>query len=205
MSNFQAIQTEYHGYLFRSRLEARWAVFFDALGVRWEYEPEGLVLSDGTFYLPDFYLPDFCCYFEVKRASVKGTPEEEKAILRICNGEWTDSWAGIICFGDPMDNDLTIFCQETDDGGGGSYENPISIGLHPKTKEPYLFALNDRRDRAFFTSFSDEMECIPMVTSEYGKYNYRDFIDEKVLRARKMARQARFEYGETPNYRRRRS
>ena len=29
----KAIETEYNGYKFRSRLEARWAVFFDALGV----------------------------------------------------------------------------------------------------------------------------------------------------------------------------
>ena len=50
----KAIQTEYKGYLFRSRLEARWAVFFDACGVRWEYEPEGYDLGDGIYYLPDF-------------------------------------------------------------------------------------------------------------------------------------------------------
>ena len=52
----KAIQTEYKGYLFRSRLEARWAVFFDACGVRWEYEPEGYDLGDGIYYLPDFLL-----------------------------------------------------------------------------------------------------------------------------------------------------
>ena len=54
MGEMKAIQTEYKGYLFRFRLEARWAVFFDACGVEWEYEPEGIVLSDGTKYLPDF-------------------------------------------------------------------------------------------------------------------------------------------------------
>src|SRR6478752_8276107 len=48
------IQTTYRGYRFRSRLEARWAVFFDALGLRWEYEPEGFVLPSGKHYLPDF-------------------------------------------------------------------------------------------------------------------------------------------------------
>ena len=95
----KAIQTEYKGYLFRSRLEARWAVFFDACGIRWEYEPEGIVLSDGSFYLPDFYLPDFHCYFEVKRAGLEGTEEGNEAIRKISNGEWSDSWAGIIAFG----------------------------------------------------------------------------------------------------------
>lgn len=54
-----AIQTKYKGHLFRSRLEARWAVFFDALGIAWEYEPEGYLLSDGSRYLPDFLLPGF--------------------------------------------------------------------------------------------------------------------------------------------------
>lgn len=37
----QAIETQYAGCRFRSRLEARWAVFFDTLDIRWEYEPEG--------------------------------------------------------------------------------------------------------------------------------------------------------------------
>lgn len=50
----KAIETRYKGYRFRSRLEARWAVFFDALGVAWEYEPEGFELGGGARYLPDF-------------------------------------------------------------------------------------------------------------------------------------------------------
>jgi hypothetical protein len=55
----KAIDTEYHGCRFRSRLEARWAVFFDQLGIEWQYEAEGYQLSDGTRYLPDFWLPTF--------------------------------------------------------------------------------------------------------------------------------------------------
>ena len=50
----RAIETRYKGYRFRSRLEARWAVFFDALGLKWEYEPEGFELEGGARYLPDF-------------------------------------------------------------------------------------------------------------------------------------------------------
>lgn len=48
------IETRFTGYRFRSRLEARWAVFFETLGLQWEYEPEGFELSDGRWYLPDF-------------------------------------------------------------------------------------------------------------------------------------------------------
>lgn len=54
----KAIETYYNGYRFRSRLEARVAKLLDELGIRYEYEPEGFVLSDGTRYLPDFYLPE---------------------------------------------------------------------------------------------------------------------------------------------------
>ena len=62
----KAIETQYKGYLFRSRLEARWAVFFDALGLVWEYEPDGFDLGVFGWYLPDFWLPGLDCYAEVK-------------------------------------------------------------------------------------------------------------------------------------------
>jgi hypothetical protein len=48
------IETVYNGYRFRSRLEARWAVVFDALKLKWIYEPEGFELPDKSRYLPDF-------------------------------------------------------------------------------------------------------------------------------------------------------
>ena len=57
----KAIETKYGGYKFRSRLEARWAVFFDNVGLEdeWEYEPQGYEIKTarGTIkYLPDFWL-----------------------------------------------------------------------------------------------------------------------------------------------------
>lgn len=61
----KAIETVYKGFRFRSRLEARWAVFFDELGVRWEYEREGYDLG-GVRYLPDFWLPGERMHVEVK-------------------------------------------------------------------------------------------------------------------------------------------
>jgi len=62
----QAIKTRYKGILFRSKLEAEWAKFFDSLEIPWLYEPEGFQFSDGTMYLPDFWLPDSKQWFEVK-------------------------------------------------------------------------------------------------------------------------------------------
>lgn len=61
----KAIETDFLWYRFRSRLEARWAIFFNVGGIRFEYEPEGI--DDGsTLYLPDFYLPDYDMFVEVK-------------------------------------------------------------------------------------------------------------------------------------------
>jgi hypothetical protein len=67
-----AIETEYAGCRFRSRLEARWAVFFDHLGIKWAYEPQGYEIPTDPWvtetrgYLPDFWLPDFDVWCEVK-------------------------------------------------------------------------------------------------------------------------------------------
>jgi len=71
VSHIKVIQTHYAGHHFRSRLEARWAVFFDHLGIRWQYETEGFDLvgrlSFTSYrYLPDFWLPDHEIWVEVK-------------------------------------------------------------------------------------------------------------------------------------------
>lgn len=86
----KAIETHYAGCRFRSRLEARWAVFFNTLSIAWEYEPEGFEweaqqVADSDYgsdtalkggrYLPDFWLPSIQTWFEVKGSS-KPTEEE---------------------------------------------------------------------------------------------------------------------------------
>jgi hypothetical protein len=52
----KAINTYYNGNYFRSRLEARWAVFFDLIGVKYTYEATGFKNEKGEYYLPDFHL-----------------------------------------------------------------------------------------------------------------------------------------------------
>ena len=68
LTTIKPIETVYRGYRFRSRLEARWAVFFEAAGLRWEYEPEGFETPAG-WYLPDFRITTAggrALWFEVK-------------------------------------------------------------------------------------------------------------------------------------------
>ena len=84
------IPTEYNGLKFRSRLEARWAVFFDVAKIKYEYEPEGYETEQGERYLPDFYLPDFDTYVEVKRNTEEGINE----IIQKC--EPVIQWGGAI-------------------------------------------------------------------------------------------------------------
>lgn len=83
MNNLKPIETVYNGYKFRSRLEARWAVFFDALGVKYEYEPEGFELPSGKRYLPDF---------RVKCWGTRGSIEEKPFDLYIeVKGEMSEA------------------------------------------------------------------------------------------------------------------
>lgn len=62
MSELQAIPTRYRGTQFRSRLEARWAAFFDLVGWSWNYEPFDLL----------GYVPDFIVEHEVMECSYAG-------------------------------------------------------------------------------------------------------------------------------------
>lgn len=77
----KAIETHYRGCRFRSRLEARWAVFLDALGVRWVYEREGYDLGPAGWYLPDFWLPDLDSWLEIKPTTPK--PDERAKMLAL--------------------------------------------------------------------------------------------------------------------------
>jgi hypothetical protein len=63
----KAIPTFYSGIKFRSRIEARWALFYDEIGVQWEYEKEGFDLGKELGgYVPDFYIHDLDLWVEIK-------------------------------------------------------------------------------------------------------------------------------------------
>lgn len=84
--DIKPIETIYNGYKFRSRLEARWAVFFDKAGIKYEYEPQGFKAADGTMYLPDFYLPELDTHCEVKGERKEAWEELKKAYSMITWG-----------------------------------------------------------------------------------------------------------------------
>tara|TARA_R110000868_G_scaffold76341_2_gene219609 strand:- start:981 stop:1682 length:702 start_codon:yes stop_codon:yes gene_type:complete len=143
-NRLKAIETRYAGCHFRSRLEARWAVVFDHLGVKWEYEPEGFqweaqtIIRDtrtrfahegqlaGGKYLPDFLLPDLDAWFEVKGPK----PTEEDYRLA---GEfsWVQDRTHFLAWGqipDPRNMDAYGYSGDTGPGGGGSRNIEVDGG-----------------------------------------------------------------------------
>lgn len=79
----KAMEVAYSGRIFRSRLEARWAVFLDLLDVNWDYEPSFYQVGDDLYYLPDFYLPDHQLWLEVKGAPFMDTASMAKVLASI--------------------------------------------------------------------------------------------------------------------------
>ena len=62
-------KVKYGGVSYKATLEARWAVFFDSLGIKYEYEPVYDEVEIGgrvAFYKPDFYLSELDIFIEIK-------------------------------------------------------------------------------------------------------------------------------------------
>ena len=80
----KAIETEYKGCLFRSRLEAKWAAFFDFVGIGWEYEP-----FDVDGWMPDFLIKWPAVRRGMILAEVKPITEfNEHTAQKIDNSGW---------------------------------------------------------------------------------------------------------------------
>lgn len=204
MSELKAIQTEYRGYLFRSRLEARWAVFFDACKVLWEYEPEGYDLGDGLYYLPDFLLHGVegraggDLYVEVKGCMNDKDAEKINRFVNLGKKDpslFGKSKTATLVVGDiPRGYDMDEITN---------YVGWYAYNAYPEEKfwwpYPYNFESIDGdhfaahpgiNKRGRFELFGDD--CTYLADMDEGATE----------RAYRIARQARFEYGETPKARR---
>lgn len=87
----QAIPTTYKKIRFRSKLEANWAKWLDENNIKWSYETQGFNLEDGTWYLPDFYLPEINIIIEVKGALEQiHKPFKMVQLLKRDESNWPD-------------------------------------------------------------------------------------------------------------------
>lgn len=171
----EAIETEYNGYRFRSRLEARWAVFFDAINAPYNYEPEGFVFEDGTCYLPDFYL---------KNVSGRGTRNifvEIKGVLNdidLHKVELFSRHKPIIIFGQIPDKDDSCNLDYQKDDDDNIYNLAYSEG------------------NWYWTEPKASIHEGLVLDYPDNPYSYVDKY--LTMAAYDVARKVRFEHGQTP-------
>jgi len=119
-------ETLYSGVWFRSRLEARWAMFFDGIGAWWRYEPEQFELDNGAMYTPDFWLPDVELHIEIK--------PEAPTIVEIEKASSLSKRffpVAIICGKPDLDVPVLFFGHDACDGSGGEFEANGKLDLLP--------------------------------------------------------------------------
>ena len=192
INGIKPIETLYKGYRFRSRLEARWAVFFDTLGVEWEYEPEGFDLGDGLYYLPDFRI-------------------RNSAIIHQCEFNGVDIYVEVKGVASVEDiAKINKFTYESDDEYYWLNKYPLLVvGNIPEGDNiaDIEQSMVNKSNSVFysFTTIDNDYyyPAFPGVTPD-GKFavyggDYSGYIDwDKTVHAFEKARQARWEHGEAP-------
>jgi hypothetical protein len=79
----KGLEVNYSGHIFRSRLEARWAILLDLLDIDYDYEVCFYRVGDGLTYLPDFYLPGQDLWLEVKGAAFMDAASMAKCLASV--------------------------------------------------------------------------------------------------------------------------
>ena len=170
----KAIDTEYNGHRFRSRLEARWAVFFDSLGVKYQYELEGFDL-DGVYYLPDFWLPHITPELAAQGwglwVEIKPRPISEDELKKVVALVEKSGHNALVFQGDPWPDKYSVLKIS------GTHFQP------PKWFEGLSFV---QEDSGYIHLKSSSFSSYPAA---YGG---------DLQGAYKAARGARFEHGESP-------
>ncbi|MBV1759444.1 MAG: hypothetical protein KMY55_16695 [Dethiosulfatibacter sp.] len=196
MKKIKAIQTEYKGYLFRSRLEARWAVFFDFCGIDYEYEPEGYNLGNGLTYLPDFLLHGVDgrsggdLYVEVKGQMTDADADKINRFYELGKDDpdtYGKSQTAILVVGNiPSGADIDDILWSIENeayNDNGNWPNKYNFET---IDGDYFAAYPGINHKGKFELFGDDSNYLCDMDSR---------ATEKAYRA---ARQARFEHGERP-------
>ena len=190
MNTIKAIETNYNGYRFRSRIEARWAVFFDELGIVYDYEPEGFALDSG-YYLPDFWLPDIGrgTWFEGK-----GTRPHEIGfrMLRELAEPQGHDWAMAVGSIEPFHGRGPWAIESNDDGPYSFCSCPWcgKIGIEYEGRGARVCGWD-----AHFLEYQDALAAVIPLGHWRADDKCYTYDDPRIVSAIKAARSARFEYG----------
>lgn len=195
MNELKPIETMFAGYRMRSRLEARWAVFLSRLSIEFDYELEGFDLTavrvhgstvelhgKDAWYLPDFWLPAQKTWLEIKPTTPTAVEYERCARLAVASRKTV-----VIVVGQPWVTAERAFGYDGGDSG-------------------YLFMPDGRRRRYFlltacpFCALIDWCEAGDAAQLPCSCPNLPCSVGDfaRIQRAYIAARQARFEFGQTP-------
>ncbi len=184
----QALETRAYGHRFRSRLEARYAVFLTELGVRWQYEPEGFALKAGP-YLPDFFLPDVNggTWLEIKPHGAGSFWDER--LVEFAQRVESSNQSFFIAYGIPSRQFLE---------GWVEYE---AEGILDAIVDPHMWCICrcGKTPGIQFDGRSDRIDCkhAGCTKSSHGDKGY-SHNHWRIALAAEAARSARFEHGEAP-------
>jgi hypothetical protein len=123
---------------FRSKLEAKWAVFYDQLGLSWRYEPGPFDLGDRT-YTPDFWIEEWRCHVEIKFLAKKLWPSLH--LRRLC--KLKPKCAVLLVTGQPELGEYEIRYFKKDDVLDGTQGWVIGEGR--KNKNAFYLAQKGRK------------------------------------------------------------
>ena len=199
-SEIKPIETEYKGYKFRSRLEARWAVFLDSIDAEWEYEPEGYNLPGYQRYLPDFLVHN------VKGRCGGDLFIEVKGVLSKSDLRKIKTFAGQYC---PRDGQEWFQCETCPISRKCEYQSAPKLPIlivgnipDPDDYEYEIFRMYNNNDYFFNLWFidGDWFPAVPCMDEtgglhiDDGNRNCFDGVDVSLTReAYRRARSARFE------------
>ena len=166
------IETLYRGHYFRSKAEARFAVFLDCLGVKWDYEPQGFDLGNGLKYLPDFKIYNVEIWDE-NRDKCHYDTYEPKMLDHIwveVKGMWKDDKPGELSDFDYAKINRFVF------DGSESVINPLWVAgncytLDPRNRQDFLSCADHGPQNLIntFRTITGANKDLYPVCPQYGK------------------------------------
>lgn len=176
-------EVEYNGTRFVSPVEARWAVFFHTIGLKYEYKTTECQMDDNSMYTPDFWLPELRFWLEVKLDEPTDEDQEFGQRLADCSG-----YNVLMAIGAPEPRDHLLAFSPWNTAGELAF---------PRQDEVRFYFADDRRNEGEFWLLSDAGAAAsigPQTGPDHGK---DPGLYGATARGYEASRKARFERAET--------
>ena len=184
----QSIDTVYDGYRFRSRLEAKWAMFFNEAGIEYSYEPKGIKTSYG-WYLADFFIPSMDLWIDVK-GNAEAEPFALNKLAEICE----EGQRGAIIENIPLVKNNSINPFESKD-----FKLQHNVTFGEGTEDGLYLFCSCIKCGAYgfeYEGRSARIECGCDHSDISNGDRSHNYDSPNLLKAYKVARGARFEHDE---------